>query len=189
MRAVPVNRDIADLVDDQEFRLAVEPQPLLDPVLGVRLGQRRDQGHGLGEVGPVALGDRFNAQGDRQVRFPDAGRPEEDDVLAVRDESALRQLLDPLLVDRRLEAELEALERLDVGELGQGGPQGDVLLLLRGDLLGEDFVQEVGVGDVVLGRFLESRLEPVLDAVEPEMAKVILDMGEAHRTPSAAIRS
>ena len=91
MRAVPVDRDVADLVDDQELGLAVELQPLLDPVLGVGLGQRGDERHGLGEVGPVAFGDRLDAQGDRQMGLPDAGRAEEDDVLAVGDEPALRR--------------------------------------------------------------------------------------------------
>ena len=99
------------------------------------------------------------------------------------------ELLDPLLVDRGLEGEVEGLERLDVGELGQRRADRDVLLLLGGDLLGEDLVQEVGVGDVVLGRFLESRLEPLVDPVEPEMPEVVLDMGEAHRTPPSASRS
>jgi hypothetical protein len=48
MSAVPVDGDVADLVDDQEFGLAVELQPLLDPVLGVGLRKGRDQRHGLG---------------------------------------------------------------------------------------------------------------------------------------------
>jgi hypothetical protein len=64
--------------------------------------------------------------------FPDAWRPEEDDVVAVGDEPAFRELFDPLLVDRGLEGEVERLERLDVGELGQGGPDSNVLLLLGG---------------------------------------------------------
>jgi hypothetical protein len=38
----------------------------------------------------------------------DARRAQEDDVLAVRDKPALRQLLDPLLVDRGLKGEVEA---------------------------------------------------------------------------------
>jgi hypothetical protein len=115
--------------------------------------------------------------------FPTPGGTQEDDVLAVGNEPALGQLLDPLLVDRGLEGEVEGLERLDVGELGQRGPDGYVLLLLGGHLLRQDLVQEVGVGDVVLGRFLESRLETVVDLVEPEVTEVVLDMGEAHSAP------
>ena len=123
------------------------------------------------------------------MSLPDAGRPEEDDVLAVGDKPAFRQLLDPFLVDRGLEGEVEALESLDVGELGQRRPEGDVLLLLGGDLLREDLVQEVGVGDAVLGCLLEGCFEPLVDPVEPEMAKVVLDVGEAHSAPPSRRRS
>ena len=187
MRAVAIDRDVPDLVDDEELGLAIELQSLLDAVLGVGLRERRDQRHGLGKVGPIAFGYGLDAQGDREMSLPDAGWPEEDDVLSVRDVAALSQLLDPLLVDRRLEGEVERLQCLDVGELGEGGPDSNVLLLLGGDLLTEDLVQEVCVGDVVLGRFLESGFEPVMDSIEPEMAKVVLDMGEAHGTsPSAS---
>ena len=180
--AVSVNRNVADLIDDEELGLAVELQTLLDPVLGIGLGQGRDQRHGLGEVRPVALCDRLDAQGHGQVGLPDARRAQKDDVLAVRDEPALGQFLDPLLVDRGLEGEVEALERLDVGELGERSSDGDVLLLLGGHLLGEDLVQEVGIRDVVLGGFLESRLQTFVDPIKPEMTEVVLDMGEAHWT-------
>jgi hypothetical protein len=73
--------------------------------------------------------------------LPNTWRAQEDDVLAVRDEPALGELLDPLLVDRRLEGEVEGLEGLDVGELGERGAEGDVLLQLGGDLLAQDLVQ------------------------------------------------
>ena len=163
MRAVAIDRDVADLVDNQEFWLAVKLQPLLDPVFGISLGQRSDQGHGLGEVSPVAFRDGFHAQGHGQMGLAYAGRAEEDDVFAVRDEPTLGQLLDSLLVDRRLKGEVERLQGLDVGELGHRGSDGDVLFLLGGDFLGQDLVHEVGVGDVVLGGFFESRLETIVD--------------------------
>jgi hypothetical protein len=101
----------------------------------------------------------------------------------------LRELLDPLLVDRGLEGEVEGLQRLDVGELGQSRTESDVLFLLGGDLLREDLVQEVGVGDIVLGGFLEGRLEAFLDSIEPEVAEVVLDLGEAHSAPPSTSRS
>jgi len=47
MSAMTIDRDIADLVDNQKLRLAVELQPLLDPILGIGLCQGRDQRHGL----------------------------------------------------------------------------------------------------------------------------------------------
>ena len=183
MRAVTVDRDVADLVDDEELGLAVKLQTLLDPVLGIGLGQGRDKRHGLGKVGPVAFGDRLDAQGHGQVSLPDARRAQEDDVLAISDKPALRELLDPLLVDRGLEGEVEALQGLDIGELGERRSDSDVLLLLGGHLLGEDLVQEVGIRDVVLGGFLEGRLQMFIDPIEAEMPEVVLDMGETHWTP------
>ena len=110
--SVPVDRDITDLVYYQQLRLAIELQPLLDPVLRVGLGQGSDERHGLGEVGPVAFGDGLDAQGHGQVSLAYAWRAQEDDVLTIGDEPALRELLDPLLVDRGLEGEVEALEGL-----------------------------------------------------------------------------
>ena len=62
--AVAVDRNIADLVDDEEFRLAVELQSLFDAILGVSLGQAGDKRQGLGEVGSIAFSDCLDAQGD-----------------------------------------------------------------------------------------------------------------------------
>jgi len=125
----------------------VELQPLLNPILGIGLGEGGDERQGLGEVGPIAFGHGFNAQGDGQVGFPDARRPEKDDVFAVGDKPAFGELLDPFLVDRGLECEVEVLESFDVEELGQRCSDGDVLFLLRGDLLGKQLVEEVAVGE------------------------------------------
>ena len=182
-------RDLADLVDDQELGLAVKLQPLLDPVFGIGLGQRGDERQGLSEDGPIAFAHRLDPQRDRLMRLPDAGRPEQNDVLAVGDESALCELLKPLLVDRGLEGEIEALERLDVRELGQSRSNGDVLFLFGGHFLREELVEEVGIGEVVLGRFLESGLQPLVDPVQPEMAEVVLDLREAHSMPPSTRRS
>lgn len=72
MCPVPIDWDVVDLIDDQELRLAVELDPLLDPVFGIGLGYRSDQGHRPGEVGPVALSDNFHAQGHGLVSRFDA---------------------------------------------------------------------------------------------------------------------
>jgi len=180
---VAIDRDIADLVDDQELGLAVKLQPLLDPVLGIGFCQGGDERHGLGEVGPVTFGDGLDAQSDRQMSLANTGGPEQDHVLAVGDKAALGQVLDLFPVDRGLEGEVEVLERLDVGELGQGSPDGDVFFLLGGHFLREQLVEEVGVGEVVLGGFLKSRLQPLMDPVQPEMLQVVLDLREAHNAP------
>lgn len=91
MGSVPVDRDVADLVDDQELWLAIELQSFLDLVLAVGLRERSDERHGLGEVGPIAFGHRLDAESDRQMGFPDAWRAQEDGVLAVGDVAGTRR--------------------------------------------------------------------------------------------------
>jgi len=54
---VAVDGDVADLVDNQQFCLAVELEPFLDAVLGIGPGQGGNERHGLGEAGPVTFGD------------------------------------------------------------------------------------------------------------------------------------
>ena len=63
VRPVPIYGDVTNLVDDQELRLTVELQPLLDPVLRIGLGKRSDERHGLGEVGPIAFATGFLGEG------------------------------------------------------------------------------------------------------------------------------
>jgi hypothetical protein len=47
--ALPVDRDLADRVDDEQFRDAVGFELLLQPVFVVCLGQGREQSSGRGE--------------------------------------------------------------------------------------------------------------------------------------------
>ena len=132
-----VDRQVADLVDDQQPRHGVELEPLLEPPLGVRLGERGDQVGRRGEEHAVAGLDGLEPEADRQVGLAHAGRAEHDDVVAVLDEVTARQRLDLLLVERRLIAEVEGLQRFDEGEARHAGAHGDVLGRLRGDLLGQ----------------------------------------------------
>jgi len=65
--------------------------------------QGGDEQHSLGdEVGPLTFGRGLDAKSDHKMRLPDARRPEQDHVLAVGDEPAFGELLDPLFVDRGL---------------------------------------------------------------------------------------
>ena len=102
----------------------------------------------------VAVLDGFEAEPDRQMRLADARRPEEDDILAVLDKVTAAEGLDLLLVERGLVAEVEGLQALDEGEARQVRPHGDVLGRLGGDLLGEQRVEELGVGGLLGGGLL-----------------------------------
>ena len=52
------------------------------------------------------------AEGDGEVRFADAGRAEDQDVLRLGEKAAGREFADEALIDRRLEFELEVVEGL-----------------------------------------------------------------------------
>ena len=159
MGTVTVDGDVADLVDDQQFGLTVELEPFFNTVLSIGLGQRGNQRHGLGEAGPVTLGDGLDPQGDGQVGLSDSGRPQQDDVLAVGDEAAGGQLLDLLLVDGGLEGKVEALQGLDEGKPSHGGPHGDVLLRLGSDLLGQQPIEKIAVREAVASGLFQAGLQ------------------------------
>ncbi len=83
-----IDRQVADLVDDQQPRHGVDLEPLVEPVLADRPAQRRDHARGGREEHAVAPFDRFEAEPDGEMGFADAGRPEQDDILPVLDEVA-----------------------------------------------------------------------------------------------------
>src|SRR5207248_3019591 len=62
VRGIGLERQVAELVDDQELGLGVEAEPVLEPPVGVRLDQGGDQRWRGDEQHRVALADRF-AQG------------------------------------------------------------------------------------------------------------------------------
>src|SRR5262244_2947570 len=127
--------------------------------------------------------DGLEAEPDGQMGLPDAGRTEEHDILAVLDEVTAAQGLDLLLVEGGLVAEVEGLEALDEGETGQVGTHGDVLGGLGGDLLGQQRVEEVGVGGLLGGGLLEHRLQALAAFEEPQPLHLLVqafELGGAH---------
>src|SRR5438552_3330371 len=78
-----VDREIADLVDEEQARHRVELELLLEPSLAQRGGQLGDHRRRRREEHAVAVLDRLEPETDRQVRLADTRRPEDQDVLAV----------------------------------------------------------------------------------------------------------
>jgi hypothetical protein len=89
------------------------------------------------EVDAAACLDRLDAEGDREVRLAGAGRAEQMDHLVAVDEVELGERQDAVAVERRLEGEVEAGERLDGRKPRhhQGGL--DAAALAQRQLLGE----------------------------------------------------
>jgi hypothetical protein len=52
-----VNRDVADLVDDQQLGQTVVLEALLQSILGLRFGERGEEAQGRGEQRPIPLLD------------------------------------------------------------------------------------------------------------------------------------
>ena len=82
------------------------------------------------------------------------------------------QLLDTFGVDRGLEFEVEALEGLVEGEAGHRDRIAKCFSAFERISSAEEFVEEVGVAELALGRLLEERRQLGLDAVEPEAMAV-----------------
>src|SRR5690606_14137730 len=77
MRSLGLEREVAELVDDQKLRLGPVLEPLLEPALELglaELGHQRVRRH---EQHAVAGADHFAAKRDGKMRLADAGRAEE----------------------------------------------------------------------------------------------------------------
>ena len=62
MRSCGLERQVAEFVDDQQFGLGEEGEPILQPAFRVRLGEHGDEGRGGSEQDRVALADRLVAE-------------------------------------------------------------------------------------------------------------------------------
>jgi hypothetical protein len=116
--AIGHDRQVADLVDDQERSAAEEADLVAQPALALGLGERGNE-VGKGDEVDAAPGlDRLDSEGDRKVALARAGRPEQVDDLMAVDEVELGEGQDAVAVERRLEGEVEAGKRLDGREPG-----------------------------------------------------------------------
>jgi len=119
--------------------------------------------------------DGSAAQRDGQVGLADAGRAEQDDVLAVGDEATRRELLNEPLVERRLEREVEIVERLDRGEVRNLHAHGDALAVLGVHLVAQELVEEVEVRGLLVGGLAEERVEPLGEMAQAQLLEMLDD--------------
>ena len=75
------------------------------------------------------------------------------------DKVTAAERLDLLLIERGLVAEVEGVQALHEWKARQMGPHGDVLGGLGRHLLGQEGVEEVGVGNTLGGGVLEESLQ------------------------------
>ena len=87
MGAASFKRQVAELVDDQQLRLGVKHQAITELAVGFGFGQRRQERRGAREEDGVAGFDDGAAERDREMRFADAGRAEDQDVFGWREKA------------------------------------------------------------------------------------------------------
>jgi hypothetical protein len=88
MRGIGLERQIAELVDDQKLGLAVVGQLVLEPAFGMGPCQGGEQAGGRNEQDRVALSDRLAAEADGKMRFADAWRTEQQERVTIGDPAA-----------------------------------------------------------------------------------------------------
>lgn len=116
VRARAADVEVAELVDDQQPRVGVVLEPLLEDAARRGVLQVLDEPGAVHEPDLAPRPDGLDAQRDGEVRLAHAGAPHEQDVLGPLDEPQGRELLDLGARDRRLEVPVEVRQPLDVGE-------------------------------------------------------------------------
>lgn len=116
VRARAADVEVAELVDDQQPRVGVVLEPLLEDAARRGVLQVLDEPGAVHEPDLAPRPDRLDAQRDGEMRLAHAGAPHEQDVLGPLDEPQGRELLDLGARDRRLEVPVEVRQPLDVGE-------------------------------------------------------------------------
>lgn len=116
VRARAADVEVAELVDDQQPRVGVVLEPLLEDAARRGVLQVLDEPGAVHEPDLAPRPDRLDAKRDGEVRLAHTGAPHEQDVLGPLDEPQGRELLDLGARDRRLEVPVEVCQPLDVGE-------------------------------------------------------------------------
>ena len=112
VRAAPLERQVAEFVDDQQLGLGEEGELVGELAFGLGLGEGGEQRGRADEQDGVAGLDDGAAQRDGEMGLADARRTEQQDVVAGGDEAAGGELAYELGVDAGLELEVEVVEGL-----------------------------------------------------------------------------
>ena len=116
VRARAADVEVAELVDDQQPRVGVVLEPLLEDAARRGVLKVLDEPGAVHEPDLAPRPDRLDAQRDGEMRLAHAGASHEQDVLGPLHEPEGRELLDLGARDRRLEVPVEVRQPLDVGE-------------------------------------------------------------------------
>ena len=108
------------------------------------------------------------AQGIGQVRFSDSHRTADDDILVIADKGEIEEVPDPLPVQRDRDVPFEPLDRLVGVERPLPYPPLDGSLIPPLDLVAQDELQKILVGELLSSRVGDPLYEGEEDAREAE---------------------
>jgi hypothetical protein len=165
---------VAELVDNQQLGFAEKHQAISELPVGLGARQRRQERGGADEEDRVAGFDYGAPEGNREMRLADTRRAKDQDVFGLTEKAAGGELADEALIDRRLEFEIEIVERFHGREVRDLESHRDARALLGLDLLPQDGVEEVEIRRRGAGRIGEYRIEPLGDVPETQ-ARELLD--------------
>lgn len=167
--ALPIDRDIPDLIENEQVRLGQELEFLVEPVVSQRLAKTGEQPHGRGEQHAAVLLTGVHPQRHGQMRLAHARRAEQQHVFAVLPVAASREFPDHFGVDRRLKRKLKTLQRLLERKPGHGQPHGQVLGPLGLHFSTEEVFDKITLRPVLLGRVFPQGRELRGHLIQPEL--------------------
>src|SRR5688572_8070315 len=160
-----------EVIEDQEIGPRVPREPLLVRAVGAAAREVREHLGGVDEEDFVPAAARLVGEGLRQVALADARRAVDEDALVTLDEGTRGEIEDLRLVELRIEAEVEALERLGGVEGGAAQAQPQVLLRAALDLIVQEHGEELDEGRLLLDGLAVAQLQCVEDAGQPQGAQ------------------
>jgi superfamily II DNA or RNA helicase len=181
VRRVRLQRQVAQLINDQQPRLGVLRQPGLQGMLRLGLGQRGDQLHGADVLDAMAQPHRLAAQCNRQVGLAHARRSQQQQGVAIGHPAAGRQLTDLGRIDRRLGLEIERLQRAHIREASQPQRHLHPQLVLAGHLGRAQPGQGLPQVHLPSGRLLQQRIKAITDRRQPQAGEHGLQLLGRHR--------
>jgi hypothetical protein len=151
VRCLGVERDVADLVTDEQWVALETAQLVLEAALALCVGEQSDPLGGGAEQDTLPGEACADRERDREMCLAGAGWPKEDDVFLGVQEVELPEMLDYLLFDGALEGEVELLERLSGWEPCGFDPQ-----LAAGGVPGGDLRGQQRFGEPLVAPFLRA---------------------------------
>ena len=186
------DREVADLVDDEQRKAAVVADPLAKGAVAFGLGERDDDVGERAEVDAAAGFDRLDAEGEAQMSLAGSGWTYEMERFGAVDELQPGERQDAVPVERGLEGEVEPGEGLDRREPRHLDRHPDAPVLARGQLFGKQGVDGFDGADLAA---LDAAQRHIEDFQRPrhlqgdERGLDALDDGRrAHRTPPRPAR-